>query len=122
VVRIDDSGDSIMNRAEEHGWYGRSVEPWTEKQLADYYCLHGFVVQQSDVVDGGVPTRSQLNAMRAMPGKTDVPRYWVGELSRARDMLDEAEQLPDGSAALIILMENAADIEEEAVRRLNERR
>jgi hypothetical protein len=31
-------------------------------------------------------------------------------------MLDEAEQLPDGSAPLITLMENAADIEEEAIR------
>jgi hypothetical protein len=111
-----------MSRAEEHGWYGRSVEPWTKDQLADYYRLHGFVVQQSDVVDGGVPTRAQLNAMRAMPGKTDVPRPWVRELSKARDMLDEAEQLPDGSAPLITLMENAADIEEEAVRRFNERR
>lgn len=59
-----------MSRAEEHGWYGRSVEPWTKDQLADYYRLHDFVVQQSDVVDGGVPTRSQLNAMSAMPGKT----------------------------------------------------
>jgi hypothetical protein len=108
-----------MSRAEKHGWYGRSVEPWTENQLADYYRLHGFVVQQSDVVAGGVPTRSQLNAMRAMPGKTDVPRHWVCELSKARDMLDEAEQLLDGSAPLIALMENAADIEEEAVRRFN---
>jgi hypothetical protein len=40
------------------------------------------------------------------------PRRWVRELSRARDMLDEAEQLPDGSAPLIKLMENAAGIEE----------
>jgi hypothetical protein len=111
-----------MSRAEDHEWYGRSVEPWTENQLADYFRLHGFVVQQSDVVDGGVPTRSQLNALHAMPGKTDVSRHWVCELSRARDMLDEAEQLPDGSAPLIILMENAADIEEEAVCSFNERR
>jgi hypothetical protein len=111
-----------MSRAEKHAWYGRSVEPWTENQLADYYRLHGFVVQQHDVVAGGVPTRPQLNAMRAMPGKTDVPRHWSRELSRARDMLDEAEQLPDGSASLITLVENAADIEEEAVGRFNERR
>jgi hypothetical protein len=57
-----------MSRAEDHGWYGGIVEPWTEEQLADYYRLH------------------------------------------------------DGSAPLITLMENAADIEEEAVRRFNERR
>jgi hypothetical protein len=37
-------------------------------------------------------------------------------------MLDEAEQLPDGSEPLIALMESAADIEEEAVRRFNEKR
>jgi hypothetical protein len=58
-----------MSRAADHGWYGGSVEPWTENQLADYFHLHGFVMQQRDVVTGGVPTRSQLNAMRAMPGK-----------------------------------------------------
>jgi hypothetical protein len=59
-----------MSRSEEHKWCER-VEPWTEEQLADYYRLHGFVVQRSDVVDGGIPTRGQLDAMRAMPGETD---------------------------------------------------
>jgi hypothetical protein len=95
--------------------------PWTENQVVDYFRLDGFVVQRRDVGAGGVPTRSQLDAMRAMPGKKDVPRHWVGELSEARDLLDEAKQLSDGSAPLITLMENAADIEEEAVRRFNER-
>jgi hypothetical protein len=111
-----------MSRSEEHGWYGKRVEPWTEEQLADYYRLHGFVVQRSDVVDGGIPTRGRLDAMRAVPGKTDVPWRWICELSKARDMLDEAEQLPDGSEPLIALMESAADIEEQAVRRFNEKR
>ena len=109
-----------MSRAEEHGWYGSNVEPWTENQRADYYRLHGFVVQQSNVVAGGVPTRIQLNAMRAMPGNTDVPRQWIRKLSKARHMLDEAEQFPDGSEPLITLIDNATDIEEEAIRRFNE--
>jgi hypothetical protein len=105
-----------MSRAEKHGWYGSNVEPWREDQMADYFSSHGFVVQRSDVVDGGVPTRAQLSAMRAMPEKTDVPRRWVRNPSMARDMLDEAEQLPDGSAPLIALIDDAADIEEEAIR------
>jgi hypothetical protein len=110
-----------MSRAEEHHWYDDKPTAWPRKQLDDYLRDHGFVVQRSDVVDGGIPTRRELDAMRAMPGKTDVPRRWIRELCKARDMLDEVEQLPDGSEPLNALVESAAHIEEEALERFERR-
>jgi hypothetical protein len=74
------------------------------------------LVQQNDIPPVGVPPRAELDAMLAAPGETDVPRYWVLELSKARDQFDEAEQLPDGSERLIELIDSASDIEEQAVR------
>jgi hypothetical protein len=100
-----------MSRADKHNWYGK-----TKKKLEDYYRNYGFgLVQRSEIVDGGVPTRKQLDAMLAAPNKTDVPRYWIRELSKARDMLNETEQLPDGSEHLIALIDSAGDIEERAI-------
>ena len=106
-----------MIRAEEHGRYGKDVKPWTEKELDDYYCGHGFgLMQRSDVIFGGVPRREQLQAMLANATGTDVPLHWLRELSKARDMLDEAEQLPHGSERLIELIDSAADIEDQAIK------
>jgi len=68
------------------------------------------------VVDGGIPTRRQIEAMLANPGGTDVPLYWVRELAKARDMLDEARRRPDGSERLIALIDSASDIEEDAIK------
>jgi hypothetical protein len=108
-----------MSRAEENQWYGETV-PWTEKQLEDYYRFHGFVLmQRMNIVRGGIPPREDINAMLAAPRKTDVPPYWICELSKARDQLDEAEQLPDGSEWLITLIDSALEIEERAISFLN---
>lgn len=105
-----------MSRAEQHGWY-RKPDPWTEDQMMDIHFRHGIgVIQRSQVVDGGIPTRGQLNVMLAPSSKTDVPRYWILELSKARDMLDEAEQLPDGSERLMALIDSASDTEERAIK------
>jgi hypothetical protein len=77
---------------------------------------HGFgLMQRSNIVDGGIPPRAQIDEMLARPNGTDVPLHWLCELSKARDMLDEAEGLPDGSAGLIALVDSAADIEDQAV-------
>jgi hypothetical protein len=78
-----------------------------------------YIVQRSDIADGGAPTRERLDAMLAAPRKTDVPLYWIRELFKARDMLDETEQLPDGSERLIALADSAYDIEELAIEAFN---
>lgn len=96
-----------MSRAEQHGWY-RKPDPWTEDQMMDIHFRHGIgVIQRSQVVDGGIPTRGQLNVMLAPSSKTDVPRYWILELSKARDMLDER---------LMALIDSASDTEERAIK------
>jgi hypothetical protein len=106
-----------MSRADEHRWYGEEVDPWTEDQLEDFYRRHGFrLMQQTDISDGGVPPRAQIDAMLAHPRGTDVPLYWIRELSTARDMLDETEQLPDGSERLKASVDSAADIEDRALK------
>ena len=51
--------------------------------------------QQSDVVRCGIPPRAELDAMLASPRSTDIPRNWISALMRAREQLDEADQLPD---------------------------
>ena len=76
------------------------------------------LVQKIDVVRGGIPPRAAIDAMLAAPGRTNVPLHWIGELSRARDALDEAEQLPDGSERRLSLIDFASDIEERAVQEL----
>jgi hypothetical protein len=48
-----------------------------------------------------------------------VPLEWIRELFKARDMLDETEQLPDGSERLIALADSAYDIEELAIEAFN---
>jgi hypothetical protein len=104
-----------MSRAEEHHWYGE-IAPWTKEQLDDYHRHHGFrLMQRTDIIDDGVPPRAQIDAMLARPRGTDVPLYWIRELSKARDMLDETEELPDGSERLIALVDYAADIEDRAI-------
>jgi hypothetical protein len=106
-----------MSRADEHHWYSEAVT-WTEKQLENYDRHHGFgLMQQGDIVDGGVPPRAQIDAMLKYPRGTDVPLYWIRELSKARDMLDETDQLPDGSERLIPLADFAYDIEERAIQK-----
>jgi hypothetical protein len=103
-----------VSRADEHHWY--EVTLWTKKQFEDYYRHHGFgLMQRSDIVDGGIPPRAQIDAMLAYPRGTDVPLHWIHELSKARDMLDETEELPDGSDRLIALVDCAADIEDRAI-------
>jgi hypothetical protein len=117
-IRLPDRGtirEPIMSRAEEHHWYGEIV-PWTKEQLDDYHCHHGFrLMQRTDITDGGAPSRAQIDAMLARPKRTDVPLYWIRELSKACDMLDETEKLPDGSERLIALVDFAADIEDRAI-------
>jgi hypothetical protein len=54
--------------------------------------------------------------LRAAPGKTDVPRCWILELSKARNVLDKTEQLPDGSERLVALIDSASDIEDRAIK------
>jgi hypothetical protein len=73
------------------------------------------LMQKSDIPLVGVPPRAELDAMLAAPGETDVPRYWVLALSKARDQFDEAEQLPDGSERLMQLIDSASDIEDRAL-------
>jgi hypothetical protein len=73
------------------------------------------LMQQIDVALGGIPPREELDAMLAAPRGTDVPLYWVRELSKARDQLDQAEQLPDGSVRRLMLIDSASDIEEQAI-------
>jgi hypothetical protein len=105
-----------MSRADEHNWYGCTV-PWTRKQLEDYYRFRGFgLMQRTDITQCGVPPRTEIDAMLANSSGTNVPLYWLHELSKARDMLDEAEQLPDGSERLIELIDSAADIEDQAIK------
>jgi hypothetical protein len=72
-------------------------------------------MQRADITDGGVPPRAQIDAMLARPKGTDVPIYWIRELSKARDMLDKTEELPDGSERVIALVDHAADIEDRAI-------
>jgi hypothetical protein len=74
------------------------------------------IVQKNDIVRGGIPTREQLDAMLAAPRETDVPRYWVLELSKACDQRNETEHLPDGSERLIELIDSSSDTKEHAVR------
>jgi hypothetical protein len=89
-----------VSRADEHHWYDGH---------------HGFgLMQRSDITDGGIPPRAYIDAMLARPSGTDVPLHWIRELSKARDMLDETEDLPDGSERLIALVDCAADIEDQA--------
>jgi hypothetical protein len=105
-----------MSRAEEHHWYDNPV-PWSKEQLRHHERHHGVgLVQRSDIVYGGVPTRRQLEAMPANPRGTDVPLFWIRELAKARDMLDEATRRPDGSEHLIALIDSASDIEESAIK------
>jgi hypothetical protein len=107
--------EPIMSRAEEHHWYGE-IAPWTKEQLDDYHRHRGFgLMQRTDITDGGVPPRAQIDAMLARARDTDVPLHWIRELSKARDMLDETEELPDGSERLIALVDHAADIEDRAI-------
>jgi hypothetical protein len=73
------------------------------------------LMQRADISFCGILPREHIDEMLVRPSATDVPRYWLRELSRARDMLDEAEQLPDGSAPLIALMDSAFAIEDKAL-------
>jgi hypothetical protein len=73
------------------------------------------LMQQIDIALGGIPPRKDIDAMLAKPRGTDVPPYLVRELSRAREQLDEAEQLLDGFVRRVILIDSAADIEEQAI-------
>jgi hypothetical protein len=115
IETTDSTEHQIVSRAEEHHWYGE-IAPWTKEQLDDYYHRHGFrLIKRTDIVDGGVPPRAQIDALLAHPKRTDVPIYWIRELSKARDMLDETEELSDGSERLIALVDFAADIEENAI-------
>lgn len=75
--------------------------------------------QQSDVVRCGIPPRAELDAMLASPRSTDIPRNWISALMRAREQLDEADQLPDGSERVCALIDGAMDIEERAVATFN---
>jgi hypothetical protein len=69
--------EPIMSRAEEHHWYGE-IAPWTKEQLDDYHRHHGFrLMQRTDITDGGVPPRAQIDAMLARPRDTDVSLYWI---------------------------------------------
>lgn len=77
------------------------------------------MMQKSDVVSCGIPPRHELDAMCAAPHMTDIPRSWVIELLKARDQLDAAERLPDGSAELIGLIDAASDTEEQAIAAFN---
>jgi hypothetical protein len=68
------------------------------------------LMQRADIAMCGVFPREEINAMLARPRATDIPPYWIRELSKARHLLDEAEQFPDGSVQLIALMDSASDI------------
>jgi hypothetical protein len=72
-------------------------------------------VKRIDIVQAGIPPRATFDAMLAAPSTTDVPRRWIRELSSARDQLEEAEQLPDGSERPIELIDSASTIEEQAI-------
>jgi hypothetical protein len=72
-------------------------------------------MQRADISFCGILPREAIDAMLTTPNATDVPLYWVRELSKARDLLDEAEQLPDGSERLIALMDSAFAIEDKAL-------
>jgi hypothetical protein len=73
------------------------------------------LMQRADVSFCGILPREEIDAMLAAPSATDVPLYLVRELSKARDLLDEAEQLADGSERLIALMDSAFAIEDKAL-------
>jgi hypothetical protein len=80
-----------------------------------------FLMQRSDIALVGVPPRAELDAMLAAPRGTDVSRRLVRELSKARDQLDEAHRLSDGSERRAILIDSASDIEEQAVHEFSSR-
>ncbi len=65
------------------------------------------VMQRADIPICDIFPREEIDAMLETPRATDVPRYWVLELSQARDLRDQAEQFPDGSERLIALMDSA---------------
>jgi hypothetical protein len=73
------------------------------------------IVQRNEIGLIGIPSRQQLDAMLAAPGKTDVSRHWVRKLFKARDLSDEAEQLPDGSERRIVLLDAVEEIEDQAL-------
>jgi hypothetical protein len=77
------------------------------------------LMHRADIPICGIFPREEIDAMLATPRATDVPPYWVLELSKARDLLDEAEQLPDGSERLIALMDSAFAIEDKALQWAN---
>jgi hypothetical protein len=77
------------------------------------------MMQRIDVVWCGIPSRGELDAMLAAPRLTNVPQHWVRALSKARDQLDQVEQLLDGSEELIALVDAADDTAERAVKAFN---
>ena len=77
------------------------------------------MMQRIDVILCGIPPRGELEAMLAAPRLTDVPQHCVSALWKARNQLDEAEQLPDGSEKLVSLVDAALDIEERAIQAFN---
>ena len=67
--------EPTMSRANEHHWYSEAV-PWTEKQLENYYRNHGFgLMQQGDIVDGGVPPRVASNKSAAKKDDGNPPGH-----------------------------------------------
>jgi hypothetical protein len=80
----------------------------------NYQRKHG-MVQQGDIIADGIPPRAYIDAMLMYPRGTDVPLHWIRELSKARDMLDDTEDLPAGSKRLGALVDSAADIEDRAI-------
>ena len=74
------------------------------------------LIYRNDVVRGGIPPRADLDdaSVSAFNG-AGISRYWLGQFSKARDQLDEADQLPDGSEQRNALIDLASDIEERAI-------
>jgi hypothetical protein len=76
-------------------------------------------MQKIDIVRSGIPPRDAIDAMLLTPTGTDVPIFWIDELSKARDAFDQADNLPDGSQQRSSLIDLGADIEERAVAALS---
>ncbi|CCD87866.1 protein of unknown function [Bradyrhizobium sp. ORS 285] len=59
----------------------------------------GEVMQRADILICDIFPRAEIDPMSKKPRSTDVPRFWMLELCKARDFLDKAERLLDESEA-----------------------